>query len=746
MFAILTVILVLINIPLFLNIIMPMQDTLDGFQVFYFFYNEIFFNKELPLWVPFGMYGMPSDSLLVGGMSPSSWLAGFIGWILGIRNVLLVFKFSLFFEQLVFLLGVYLLSKSLFKHKTSIFFVCITGIGSQFLLSQICFNFRVYSYIPLIIYFIIRSFSEYKPQYLILAMNIYIISLFSLWYQAPISFLPIGIISTVLLVGNFRNLLNFLNLTPKDILITFIYILSLAILASTYYFFMNNISNFHASLTPGRNNLTKFVDLDTFLTYGGNTGFIKFKEIILPIGKWIPLEITLFIGLIPLVFMIYGLIKVRNLVQFSFALVIVVFGLLSVGKSTPVAQALYDYFPLMKYFRHIGYVVPNFKLFFPLMAGFGLDYFLSQANACRADLNKASRIVLIIGVVILTFFLSELLTNAEVYYIVIALGLIFFLSGLLIKIYNDKSKFFTNHFVFFIIFCVILELFVYNVMLINRFYPLTRILQPVIRFAEVNKYDFPLKRSISPSNTRANTILPYLVEAKNNTFIPNEIYNNSYYFMQWDPCSPYFRTNIISKDILTLVKLKSGSTDIRRFLPDDINFLHNIGCESPKLKLISDAVFTDNLNETMKILSSRDKVAIHNVPERLQFMQKSEKNDERISEVFNSNSLVHVISNNPNEINIEVYSPKNGAWLYYADAWHPSWRAFVNNKSAYVFQANIAFKAIRVESGINEVRLVFDNKKSKLLGYIIIFAGVLFMVMVLTSVGINIFKPIGPFK
>jgi hypothetical protein len=57
---------------------------------------------------------------------------------------------------------------------------------------------------------------------------------------------------------------------------------------------------------------------------------------------------------------------------------------------------------------------------------------------------------------------------------------------------------------------------------------------------------------------------------------------------------------------------------------------------------------------------------------------------------------------------VNVASP-GGAWLLYADAWHPDWRASVNGEVVPVHQANLAFKAIRVPGGASTVRFWFDR-------------------------------------
>jgi hypothetical protein len=64
-----------------------------------------------------------------------------------------------------------------------------------------------------------------------------------------------------------------------------------------------------------------------------------------------------------------------------------------------------------------------------------------------------------------------------------------------------------------------------------------------------------------------------------------------------------------------------------------------------------------------------------------------------------------------------------GAWLVYADAFHPSWRATVNGAAASLHPANLAFKALHLPPGASEVRLWFDPPLSGILATTIAVGG-----------------------
>ncbi len=62
-----------------------------------------------------------------------------------------------------------------------------------------------------------------------------------------------------------------------------------------------------------------------------------------------------------------------------------------------------------------------------------------------------------------------------------------------------------------------------------------------------------------------------------------------------------------------------------------------------------------------------------------------------------------------NSITLTVDTGVGGAWMCYADAWHPSWTAMVNGRPEPVLRANLAYKAIRLQGGRNTVDLRFRS-------------------------------------
>ncbi len=51
----------------------------------------------------------------------------------------------------------------------------------------------------------------------------------------------------------------------------------------------------------------------------------------------------------------------------------------------------------------------------------------------------------------------------------------------------------------------------------------------------------------------------------------------------------------------------------------------------------------------------------------------------------------------------------DSAWLYYCDVWHPYWQAIVNGETAKIERANLAYKAVALKRGVNNIRFHFHH-------------------------------------
>jgi len=114
-FALLTLFVIISQYPYFSNTFVPAHDSMYGFELFYYFYNNLFFHGEIAQWLPYDTFGLPTNHDQIFGLSFVNYIVMFIGWLLQIKDVLILYKVSFLGEQLVLLTGMYLLCSLLFE-------------------------------------------------------------------------------------------------------------------------------------------------------------------------------------------------------------------------------------------------------------------------------------------------------------------------------------------------------------------------------------------------------------------------------------------------------------------------------------------------------------------------------------------------------------------------------------------------------------------------------------------------------
>ena len=103
-------------------------------------------------------------------ISSSDYLMMIVGRLLHVTNALLMFQLSLIVDHLLFLFGIYSLSRILFRRRSSVAF-CVIGSLVVLHAQQLGYLhvFRVLSWYPLIVYFLARFFREQRPEMLWIA-------------------------------------------------------------------------------------------------------------------------------------------------------------------------------------------------------------------------------------------------------------------------------------------------------------------------------------------------------------------------------------------------------------------------------------------------------------------------------------------------------------------------------------------------------------------------------------------------
>jgi hypothetical protein len=98
---------------------------------------------------------------------------------------------------------------------------------------------------------------------------------------------------------------------------------------------------------------------------------------------------------------------------------------------------------------------------------------------------------------------------------------------------------------------------------------------------------------------------------------------------------------------------------------------------------------------------------------------------------------VSVTSFSPNELAAEARVTRSpGAWLVYADAAYPGWRASLDGVEVPIAEANLAFKAVWVPSGEHVVRFSFGSRLGRLASWALAAFGATYGLALLVGLGL----------
>jgi len=183
--------------------------------------------------------------------------------------------------------------------------------------------------------------------------------------------------------------------------------------------------------------------------------------------------------------------------------------------------------------------------------------------------------------------------------------------------------------------------------------------------------------------------------------------------------------------VAALIEARGGMvTNLNMLLrTDDAYLMSVLGSTRPKLRLLTNVAFSESESESVeRIRSFRDAdspLVLNGVPKPIQDAWRNYGGSNRSVTVLVSNGVppniqdtlvnagdsdrritVRDFSLNRLALNADV-SDALGAWLYYADAYDPAWKAYNNGQPTTIYQANVAFKAIKLPSGTNRVEFVF---------------------------------------
>ena len=398
-FLFVAVVVVLVNCAIGIDTLS--LDTKSLVVNFFTYYNELVQHNAVQLWDPYHLFGISTDVRVFSLMSCPLYLAAVVGKLLGVQDATVPFRVGVALEQLFFVAGVGLWARRRIGRRAGFVLLLSMALTTVWHI-QIWFNFRIYSLLPFVLFFLEDGILEARPARLWLAGSVFFLSMLG----APLYALPVLTFLALVYGAAFalasRGALGRLGrlrlwLTPGALAALLVFVGLAWALADLSRGMLEAMS---IAGSGGRDPFTGKVSLRTFLfaLAGPEKSVSSFWELVYAAPRdWIT---TMYAGLFSLVFFAYALLARARIALPGLAASLA--GLtasaaVGLASLTILAPALYAVFPVMDRTRYLCSYLVLVKFFLLLVAGFGLDAFLRALDAGGEEAGRASRTVARLG-------------------------------------------------------------------------------------------------------------------------------------------------------------------------------------------------------------------------------------------------------------------------------------------------------------------------------------------------------------
>lgn len=714
---ILILLLTIMNLRLLTGSTILTWDTYSAFEGFSTVYSEFFYHNELPFWFPYSIYGLP-DYGTVSGLSIVNFLFIGIGKLLTIENAMLLFRVSLFFEQLISLTGVYLLANAIFTKRITVMAVCLSMMATYLVYVQVVFNFRQVYLLPLILFWIVLFFKRKRPEFIWLTGLTVLFSLpGSAYYPLIIGFYAIALFAVVLFLFDVHAISAIFKRSWSSAILLF----SLVVSAGLFFYYSSFTAQGVEFFRPGRS-ADLSVLLKDYLNYWSSWSIldlgVAFFYGLVTSGLSSAYEYSFYMGLLPIAGFLAALLYSKKPIWYALFSAIIFLYLVSIRQ---YLSAIIYYLPLVEKARYIAILgtIPC-RSFLILAAGFGMDLDLT-----KHQLRKIG--FLLVGSLFALEVLGHLVTPLN--------------SPALERYHGILSN--PDHYTIdFKIFFVRAAGYLFLMLLtflVNQFKtsPVVRTL-PISQLTKIGivgilildlalyRANFEMKiaekQSLIPDSSRIDfTIQPLNYQAQrvlapmdNKTLAlleyskvvqpPNAYTMES--FLQMDRCVPLHLSAIKRFEVYTF--------SLKPLLDHDIVLngegegspaVQQIyGCNNPKIRVVSNILVSDNFEEALQLIEETDDLSNLLILSKEFTDLDSDEGNPPIS------ADIEVLNFTTNSIKIQAHLAGNQTgWLIYSDAYHPSWSAKVNGESRSIERAYLGFKAVRLDPGENVVEFQFRS-------------------------------------
>lgn len=123
----------------------------------------------------------------------------------------------------------------------------------------------------------------------------------------------------------------------------------------------------------------------------------------------------------------------------------------------------------------------------------------------------------------------------------------------------------------------------------------------------------------------------------------------------------------------------------------------------PRIRFVTNSKKVSTLNDLITVLSD-DKDTLENSVLLEDTEPVKGENPEYSVKLFEDDN---------NKLKFKIENNRPG-YVVISDSYYPGWEAYVNNNKSTVLPANLNQKAIKLDRGINEVRLIYNPKSLKI--------------------------------
>jgi hypothetical protein len=730
--------LLLTNLPYWLPAFqfIPAQGTMNRAMQFFGVYNEYFLHGGLPRWMPYKVYGSPGDDTLLETLTPAVCFVAFAGRLLGIADALLLFKIAVSLEQLTVLIGMALVSRRVFSDRTTRLFVCLGAIVLSGLWGiQLDWNLRIFYLLPLIVFCLLKFDETADVKFAAIAG---ILGILSCWGNIPSrSFLLFVylLFSGMLLLPRLKQIGSRVRIGSNITSLLWM-VIFLVMLIMFWEYVRHRFDGLVVYAPSPQGALARHMSLRLSLTDDPIFNPGNFLELLyaIPVHE----QITLYIGLLPLVFMVYALFTAAFDHVFRAILgTIVLIGLGSIASFTFLAPVISWLLPFFEDFRYLSFTRVLIKVFLLLVAGLGLDRYITAGRQHQAEQWLIVWISggFVAGILALDVFAfqgkipyASFLQNPsqpleQFHYVAVGVLVIF---GMLLY-WSIRYGIGNMRIILIGCFCFEMLSYQYFWFLVSpvRLNPLAgEAYETVERYqqrvegvaASFNalQYEFQRERMFPQQTARLiESVFPMITR-----YVGIKT-QQSYSVAYVDPCFQDFPIDYLPVGIDRFVKARLGipldtplvgNPPLPNDLSNDPVFLRAMGCQAPKLFLTSQVHIAQSLREAAALLKTSQDFDV--IPVLL-----SEKGQElpifpRTTPQVDPSGTVTVTRFTANSLQAQAQvSSPGGAWLIYLDAYHPGWTVTVDGSPRPMMTANLAFKAVQLESGLHEVQFTFTGDR-----------------------------------